>query len=193
MIGGIQSDSLRKSANGRLDVPLSTYDYLLVALDCYFLSNRWPVKPQRVIATSLQAKGSPMSKLLPVLTGIWIIALAGAANAGGAVALTDTQMDRVTAGAASGSFDFSKNLSSTTDNNVNFTGNSQIIDLFAKKAFIAVESKVKGNSASLAFDNEAVGKNSNVQGSFSQISVAGQGSSQSGLFVSAANGAMKRY
>ena len=41
--------------------------------------------------------------------------------------------------------------------------------------------------ASLAFDNQALGKNTSVQGSFSQAAVAGQGSSVNGLFVSAAN------
>jgi hypothetical protein len=39
----------------------------------------------------------------------------------------------------------------------------------------------------LAFDNQALGKNTSVQGSFSQAAVAGQGSSVTGLFVSAAN------
>jgi hypothetical protein len=135
-----------------------------------------------------------MTKLLSLIAGASLIALAGNANAGGALTLADNQMDKVTAGAAdtNNNFNFSKDLSSQSDNQVNFSGNSKITDLFAKKASIAVDSHVKGNSASLAFDNEAVGKNSNVQGSFSQISVAGQGSSQSGLFVSAANGSMKR-
>ena len=64
----------------------------------------------------------------------------------------------------------------------------QITDDFTKKATIDVKSHVTGNSASLGFDNEAIGKNSNVQGSFSQETIAGQGSSQAGLFVSAANG-----
>jgi hypothetical protein len=63
-----------------------------------------------------------MSKLLALIAGASIIALAGTANAGGPVTLADSQMDRVTAGTAG--FDFSKKLSSTTDNNVNFTGNS---------------------------------------------------------------------
>ena len=128
-----------------------------------------------------------MSKMLALVTGISMLALAGAASAGGPVSLTNSQMDVVTAG---GSFDFTKNLQSTATNNVNFTGNSKITDTFNKTANIKVNSYVKGNSASLAYDNEAIGKNSNVQGSFSQETVAGQGSSQSGLFVSAANGRM---
>ena len=128
-----------------------------------------------------------MSKTLSLIAGISVLALAGVANAGGPVTLTNTQMDVVTAGGSS-SFDFTKNLSSTSNNNVNFTGNSNIYDNFTKKANIDVKAYVKGNSASLAFDNEAIGKNSNVQGSFSQQTVAGQGSSQAGLFVSAASG-----
>ena len=130
-----------------------------------------------------------MSKMLALVTGISMLALAGAASAGGPVSLTNSQMDVVTAGGSHG-FDFTKNLQSTSSNNVNFTGKSNITDTFKKTANIKVNSYVKGNSASLAFDNEAVGKNSNVQGSFSQETVAGQGSSQSGLFVSAANGRM---
>jgi len=125
--------------------------------------------------------------MLSLIAGVSVLALAGTANAGGPLRLTNTQMDVVTAGGSS-SFDFSKDLSSTSSNNVNFTGKSNITDTFTKKANINVKSHVIGNSASLAFDNEAIGKNSNVQGSFSQETVAGQGSSQSGLFVSAANG-----
>jgi len=126
-------------------------------------------------------------KMLSLIAGISVLALAGTASAGGPVPLMNSQMDVVTAGGAN-SFDFTKNLSSTSSNNVNFTGKSNINDTFTKKANIDVKSHVIGNSSSLAFDNEAIGKNSNVQGSFSQQTVAGQGSSQSGLFVSAANG-----
>jgi hypothetical protein len=129
-----------------------------------------------------------MSKTLPLIAGLSILALAGAANAGG-ITLTANQMDKVTAGAAHNSnFEFSKDIDSSSSNNVAFTGQSKVLDVFLKKAQIDIDSHVKGNSASLGFDNEAVGKNSNVQGTLSQISVAGQGSSQSGLFVSAANG-----
>jgi hypothetical protein len=129
-----------------------------------------------------------MSKMLSLIAGVSALALAGAASAAGPVTLTNAQLDVVTAGSSSKSFDFTKNLKSTSSNNVNFTGNSKITDDFTKKANIDIKSHVKGNSASLLFDNEAIGKNSNVQGSFSQETIAGQGSSQSGLFVSAANG-----
>ena len=121
-----------------------------------------------------------MSKMLSLIAGISVLALAGMANAGGPVTLTNAQMDVVTAGGSS-------SFSSTSSNNVSFTGNSNIADTLTKKANIAVKSYVIGNSASLAFDNEAVGKNSNVQTSISQEVVAGQGSSQSGLFFSAAS------
>ena len=121
-----------------------------------------------------------MSKTLSLIVAISVLALAGIANAGGPVTLTNAQMDRVTAGSGAAS------LSSTTSNSVNFTANSNISDAFIKIADIKAKSYVTGNSASLAFDNEAVGKNSTTQGSFSQATVAGQGSSQSGLFVSAA-------
>jgi len=130
-----------------------------------------------------------MSKTLSMIAGVSALALAGAANAGGPVSLTNAQMDFVTAGSSSSKpFDFTKNLTSTTTNNVNFSGKSNITDNFTKKAYIDVKSHVVGNSASLLFDNEASGKNTNVQGAFSQGTIAGQGSFQSGLFVSAANG-----
>jgi len=130
--------------------------------------------------------------MLSLLAGVSALVLAGAASAGGPVSLTNAQMDVVTAGASSPkSFDFSKSLKSTASNNVNFTGNSKISDDFTKKADINVKSHVIGNSASLLFDNQAVGKNTNVQGAFSQETVAGQGSSQTGLFVSAANGSAR--
>jgi hypothetical protein len=130
-----------------------------------------------------------MSKTLSLIAGIAVLALAGAANAGGPVSLTNAQMDGVTAGSSSSKpFNFTKNLTSTTTNNVNFSGKSNITDNFTKKANIDVRSHVVGNSAELLFDNEASGKNTSVQGQFSQGTISGQGSYQSGLFVSAANG-----
>ena len=125
------------------------------------------------------------AKFLGVVTGAALLASIGAANAGQRLTLTDAQMDAVTAGA--NDLNFSKDITSTVSNNVNFNANSQVLDLFQKLALINVQSHVTGNSASLGFDNEAVGKNSNVQGTFSQIATAGQGSSQTGLFVAAAN------
>ena len=140
-----------------------------------------------------------------LFVGASLLALAGTASAD--ISLTDKQMNVVTAGASHFDFskrhdgksnnmgashlDFSKRLDSKSNNTVNFDGQTNITDNFSKKANIDVKSHVTGNSASLGFDNEAIGKNSNTQGSFSQLTVAGQGSSQSGLFVSAANGAQR--
>jgi hypothetical protein len=135
-----------------------------------------------------------MSKqLLPLLAGAALLALAGTANAGGKP-LTDQQMDKVTAGAAqykmqpSHQFEFSKQIDSQSNNQVQFQAQSDVQDTLKKYADINVKSHVTGNSAALGFDNEATGKNSNVQGTFSQLAVAGQGSSQTGLFIAAANG-----
>ncbi len=129
-----------------------------------------------------------MSKMLSLIAGFSTLAWAGAAIAAGPVALTNAQMDVVTAGATAGSLDFSKKISSTSNNTVNFTADRDISDSYSKYATIKVKSHVTGNSATMDFDNEAVGRNSNVQGTLSQISIAGQGSSQAGSFVSAANG-----
>ena len=101
------------------------------------------------------------AKFLGVVTGAALLASIGAANAGQRLTLTDAQMDAVTAGA--NDLNFSKDITSTLSNNVAFTANSQVLDLFQKLALINVTAHVTGNSASLAFDNEAVGKNSNVQ------------------------------
>jgi len=125
------------------------------------------------------------AKFLGVVTGAALLASIGAANAGQRLTLTDAQMDAVTAG--TNDLNFSKDITSTLSNNVAFTANSQVLDLFQKLALINVTAHVTGNSASLAFDNEALGKNSNVQGSFSQDVIAGKGSTQAGLFVAAAN------
>jgi hypothetical protein len=119
-----------------------------------------------------------MSKKLSLIVGTFALALGGIANAGGPVTLTNAQMDGVTAGGgpASGSV---ASVASTTSYKLNFSGTSSTSGAHGK-------SYVVGNSAGLTFDNEAVGKNSTVQTSLAQITVAGQGSSQSGLLVSAA-------
>ena len=147
--------------------------------------SRYKAEPNRGIAA--QSGGAvTMSKMLSLIAGISVLVLAGTASAGGPVSLTNSQMGVVTAGATPG-LDFTKHLKSTSDNNVKFKGYSDISHEYNKQAYIDVNSRVKGNSATLDFDNEAVGKNSNVQGTLSQITIAGQGSSQAGSFVSAAN------
>lgn len=112
-----------------------------------------------------------MSKMLSLIVGTSALALAGIANAGGPVTLTNTQMDGVTAGGSVAS------VGSTTSYNTTFSGTSSIGGVFSK-------AYVVGNSAGFGFDNEGIGPNSAVQGTFSQTTVAGQGSSQSGLFIS---------
>ena len=84
-------------------------------------------------------------------------------------------------------FKFKKDLNSKIKTDIKFDFDSDIKSDFNKKAKIDVESKVKGNSSTFAFDNEAVGKDSNTQGELNQLAVAGKGSSQNGLFVAAAN------
>jgi hypothetical protein len=127
-----------------------------------------------------------MSKMLSLIAGISVLALAGTASAGGPISLTNAQMNVVTAGGKS--LEFEKQIDSQSNNQVDFQANRDIQDSYKKYATIKVNSHVKGNSATLDFDNEAVGRNSNVQGTLSQITIAGQGSSQTGSFVSAANG-----
>ena len=114
-----------------------------------------------------------MSKMLSLIVGSSALALAGIANAGGPVTLTNGQMDGVTAGGSVAS------VGSMTSYNSTFAGTSSIGGVYGK-------AYVVGNSAGFGFDNEGIGQNSVVQGTFSQTTVAGQGSSQSGLFVSAA-------
>lgn len=82
---------------------------------------------------------------------------------------------------------FNKNLVSNVASNTNFNNNTNINENFNKNANININSNVRGNSASLAFSNEAVGNNTNAQGAFSQLVVGGKVSSQEGLFVAAAN------
>ncbi|MGC2201614.1 MAG: hypothetical protein WA633_15940 [Stellaceae bacterium] len=97
----------------------------------------------------------------------------------GATELTNKQMDKITAGGS-----FTKDLTSTSSNTFNSSGNLQIANSI--QGGVGINSRVKGNSASLTFDNQAVGKNASVQGSLSQLTAAGQGSAQTGQFASAA-------
>ncbi|KAF3888904.1 MULTISPECIES: hypothetical protein [Nostocales] len=86
-----------------------------------------------------------------------------------------------------GGLTFNKALVSNTTANSTFTNTSVVNDIFNKYANISIKSSVTGNSGSVAFDNEAVGNNTNTQAAISQLVVAGQVSSQSGLIVAAAN------
>jgi len=90
-------------------------------------------------------------------------------------------------GAGSSHFGFNKDIYQNIYTNLTFNAKSNIKSKFKKKARIDVKSRVKGNSSTFAFDNEAVGPNSNTQGELNQLAVAYGGSSQNGLFVAAAN------
>ncbi len=87
---------------------------------------------------------------------------------------------------------FDKYINSNINTKLNFNANSDIKSRFDKKARIDVDSYVRGNSSTFAFDNEAAGFATNTQGELNQLAVAGSYystgvSSQNGLFVAAAN------
>jgi hypothetical protein len=82
---------------------------------------------------------------------------------------------------------FNKNLNAAVNTATNFASNTAINDAFNKTANIAIKSAVIGNSASTAYDNEAIGPNSNTQAALNQQVVAGAFSTQNGLIVAAAN------
>ncbi|MFM6207645.1 hypothetical protein [Planktothrix sp.] len=80
-------------------------------------------------------------------------------------------------------YSFSKNVSATDTAVFSITGSSDITDTLNKTAtYSATITSVTGNSGSLAFTNEAIGDNTNVQGSLSQLVTTGS-SNQSGIFV----------
>jgi hypothetical protein len=97
-------------------------------------------------------------------------------GARGAAELTNRQMDEITAGGG-----FTSDL--TSSNTLNSSGNSRITS--SLQGGVGIYSHVKGNSATLAFDNQAVGQNGSVKGSLSEVTAAGQGSAQTGQFASA--------
>ncbi|XHR81562.1 MAG: hypothetical protein ACFKPT_25660 [Gloeotrichia echinulata GP01] len=83
-------------------------------------------------------------------------------------------------------YSFTKKVAATFNNTANIAISSTVTDTLTKKATYNVTSTVTGNSASIAFDNEAVGKASNTQSAFSQVVVGGQSSNQSGTIVASA-------
>jgi hypothetical protein len=97
-------------------------------------------------------------------------------GARGTAELTNRQMDEITAGGG-----FTSDL--TSSNTLNSSGNSRITS--SLQGGVGIYSHVKGNSATLAFDNQAVGQNGSVKGSLSEVTAAGQGSAQTGQFASA--------
>jgi hypothetical protein len=82
---------------------------------------------------------------------------------------------------------YTKNVNATFNNNANIKISSDVTDTLKKTATYDVKSTVIGNSGSIAFDNEAIGKNTNTQSAFSQLVVAGQSSNQSGTIVASAS------
>jgi len=84
-------------------------------------------------------------------------------------------------------FDFYKNVNANVNTSTNFNSSTYVSDYFNKYANIKVDSQVKGNSSTFAFDNEAKGYNTNTQGVLNQLTVGDYYSGQNGTFVSASN------
>ncbi|MFM6401048.1 hypothetical protein [Planktothrix sp.] len=79
-------------------------------------------------------------------------------------------------------YSFIKKVEATDTAVFSITGTSTITDTLNKTASYTSNVIVTGNSGSLAFTNEAIGDNTNVQGSLSQL-VTTSSSNQSGIFV----------
>jgi hypothetical protein len=126
-----------------------------------------------------------MSKMLSLIVGVSVLALAGTASAGAPLSLTNAQMDVVTAGASSSkSFDYSKNHKSMSYNDENFSGKSKLCDDFTKKEKSKSFDYSKNHKSTSYNDANFSGK-SKMYDDFTK-----KGSSQPGLFVSVANGRM---
>lgn len=82
--------------------------------------------------------------------------------------------------------DFSKNLNANISSRVNLAANFSVNSTFNKTTNINAYANVYGNTSTLTFENEAAGYDTNTQGNFAQLTIAGQGSSQAGYFSSAA-------
>jgi hypothetical protein len=87
-----------------------------------------------------------------------------------------------------GGFTAMKNITTTVSSTVNFSSNSTITQTFNKDGAINFKSNVSGNSATLLFENEAIGKNTLVEGELTQLVIQGELSSQAGKFVASTNG-----
>jgi hypothetical protein len=86
-----------------------------------------------------------------------------------------------------GGYSFIKVVDATFNNTAAIKFNATVTDTLTKVATYNVASTVTGNSASITFDNEAIGNNTNTQASFSQLVVAGESSNQSGILVAVAS------
>ena len=79
-------------------------------------------------------------------------------------------------------YTFVKNVSAVDTSVASITVTSNVVDILNKTANYSASANVVNNSASLAFTNEAIGANTNTQGSLSQLVTTGS-SNQSGIFV----------
>ncbi|MCM0590701.1 MAG: hypothetical protein KA716_10885 [Gloeotrichia echinulata DEX184] len=101
--------------------------------------------------------------------------------------IADINYLEVTTEEVVGGFNFTKTLSSTQNNNINF-GNTSVIkeDTNINKK-IKADSTIKGTSTLLLVDAEALGPNSLVEVEASNLSIAGQIASIGLKVVTAAN------
>jgi hypothetical protein len=84
-------------------------------------------------------------------------------------------------------FNAAKTVTTTVSSTVNFNSTSVIKQNFNKDGAINFVSNVSGNSATLLFENEAIGSNTLVEGELTQLVIHGQLSSQAGKFVASTN------
>jgi hypothetical protein len=120
-----------------------------------------------------------MSKMLSLIVGISVLAMAGTASVGAPLSLTNTQMDVVTAGGSSSkSYNYSKDLKSTSYHDMKSSDKSKSRNDFTQKE------KSKYYDYSKNHDVNSIDK-SKTYDDFSK-----KGSSQLSQIVSAANGHM---
>jgi len=84
-------------------------------------------------------------------------------------------------------FGFTKTLTSTQNNNINFSNVSSIKEDTNINKTIKADSTIKGNSTLVLVDAEALGANTLVEVEASNLSIAGQISSVGLKVVTAAN------
>jgi hypothetical protein len=120
-----------------------------------------------------------MSKMLSLIVGISVLAMAGTASVGAPLSLTSAQMDVVTAGGSSSkSYNYSKDLKSTSYHDMKSSDKSKSCNDFTPKE------KSKHFDYSKNHDVKSIDK-SKTYDDFSK-----KGSSQPSHIVSAASGHM---
>ena len=124
-----------------------------------------------------------MSKSLSRIVGVSVLALAGTAKAGAPLALTNAQMDIVTAGASSSnSSEYSKNSTSASYNEVKSGGKLKICDDSGKERKSKSYSK---NLKEISYDYMNPSGKPKMYDNFTK-----KGLSQWGLLASASSGRM---